>query len=205
MSTASVSCPPSGVFPDTPSPNFMEKSLVIPPFPLIPLVLFLFPSFFLSLFLLVLLFPLNISLLVLFFGVEFFEQEIPRRKKRVTKDMSPDQKRNVYLDRNKEAASKCRQKKKVWFTDTQSRMDIIQKLTDDLRKQSEILKKEQNSLLEYLVAHKNCGSDRIAKFLEDRERWEREIMSLQVAAPPQFSNHLEDEDESGSEESGGEE
>ena len=121
-----------------------------------------------------------------------------KRKKRVSKDMTPDEKRSVYLDRNKAAALKCRQRKKRWLEDTQYKADTLQKLTNDLRVQHARLKEEQRNLVNYLTMHRNCGSDKISQVLDGMAQWEQELLTLQGPEPPQFPMHPEGEDDSGS-------
>ena len=138
------------------------------------------------------------------YGVEETKAEggVQKRKKRVSKDMTPDEKRSVYLDRNKAAALKCRQRKKRWLEDTQYKADTLQKLTNELKVQLSRLKEEQRNLVNYLTLHRNCGSEKIGQVLDGMVQWERELLTLQGPEPPQFPMHLEGEFDSA--ESGGE-
>lgn len=123
-------------------------------------------------------------------------------KRRVFRDLTPDEKRNVYLDRNKAAASKCRQRKKQWINDTQAKADTLRRLTTDLQAQLLRLKAEQHMLVEYLTMHRNCSPDNIGVFLDNRHQWEQELLAIQGPEIPQFPTRPEGESESDQGESG---
>jgi hypothetical protein len=64
-------------------------------------------------------------------------------------------KKNV-LERNRQAALKCRQRKKQWIADLQSRVEFLSTDNDQLQHQAEHLREEIINLKTLLLAHKHC-------------------------------------------------
>lgn len=54
------------------------------------------------------------------------------------------------------AALKCRQRKKAWLTELQSKVDLLQSDNETLQATVQALKDEIHSLRSVLVAHKDC-------------------------------------------------
>ncbi|PHH56028.1 Transcription factor atf1 [Ceratocystis fimbriata CBS 114723] len=72
------------------------------------------------------------------------------------KKMTDDEKRKNFLERNRIAALKCRQRKKQWLTELQSRVDSLTNENDDLNLQIGRLRTEMVNLKTLLLAHKDC-------------------------------------------------
>ena len=87
-------------------------------------------------------------------------------------DMSPvdpdnpdDVKRSKFLERNRVAASKCRQKKKEWTASLESRVRDLQNCRTQLSVVVDSLKEEVLFLKGELLQHTNCGCTRIREYL----------------------------------------
>ncbi|EXK23827.1 hypothetical protein FOMG_19415 [Fusarium oxysporum f. sp. melonis 26406] len=70
--------------------------------------------------------------------------------------MADEEKRKNFLERNRIAALKCRQRKKRWLTNLQTKIDIFNTENDALTVQVTRLREEAASLKTLLFAHKNC-------------------------------------------------
>lgn len=100
----------------------------------------------------------------------------PSRKKQKTskkvaiededEDLEDDSKRNKYLERNRVAASKCRQKKKVWVSDLETTKSELERRHNALQKDYTSLVNEVTDLKNQLMAHANCGDVRIDGWIE---------------------------------------
>ncbi|KAJ1924214.1 Transcription factor [Tieghemiomyces parasiticus] len=71
-------------------------------------------------------------------------------------DMDSDEKRRNFLERNRIAALKCRQRKKQWLNNLQSTLDLYSAENDKTEKQVQVLREEILNLKALLVAHKEC-------------------------------------------------
>ncbi|KAF9874856.1 bZIP transcription factor [Colletotrichum karsti] len=97
----------------------------------------------------------------------------PRKKGKKGKAPMQDEddaKRNKFLERNRVAASKCRQKKKVWMSD-------LQETKQGLETQHAQLQMEYNGLVDQvtrmkneLMSHANCNDPNINLWLENEAR-----------------------------------
>jgi len=81
------------------------------------------------------------------------EEENGRKKNRPAEN---DEKRKNFLERNRIAALKCRQRKKQWLNGLQNRVEFL--TGDNLRLQTQLesLKEEIVNLKTLLLAHKEC-------------------------------------------------
>ncbi|KAL1920297.1 uncharacterized protein VTP21DRAFT_1443 [Calcarisporiella thermophila] len=79
-----------------------------------------------------------------------------RKKIRSSKDIEDEEKRKDFLERNRQAALKCRQRKKQWLASLQSNYDMLSSQNDQLRKQTAMLQEEVMRLQTVLMAHRNC-------------------------------------------------
>ncbi|KAG2192830.1 hypothetical protein INT46_010998 [Mucor plumbeus] len=66
-------------------------------------------------------------------------------------------KRNKALERNRQAALRCRQRKKEWLNQLQSNVDLLTKENRALEEQSLTLREEILNLKTVLLAHKDCS------------------------------------------------
>ncbi|KAJ3056606.1 hypothetical protein HK097_005769 [Rhizophlyctis rosea] len=71
-------------------------------------------------------------------------------------DEDPDEKRKSFLERNRQAALKCRQKKKQWLQSLQQKVEFLSTDNENLQNQATQLREEILNLKTLLLAHKDC-------------------------------------------------
>lgn len=72
---------------------------------------------------------------------------------------SPKKQRKKLLEKNREAAYRCRQKKKKWVNDLEARSDSMEYKNKELQEQVARLREESIYLRNLLLAHGNCDCD----------------------------------------------
>ncbi|KAI4122329.1 MAG: hypothetical protein LQ347_006538 [Umbilicaria vellea] len=72
------------------------------------------------------------------------------------KKMTDEEKRKNFLERNRVAALKCRQRKKQWLANLQAKVEIFSSENDALSAQVTQLREEIVNLKTILLAHKDC-------------------------------------------------
>jgi len=72
------------------------------------------------------------------------------------KKMTDEEKRKNFLERNRVAALKCRQRKKQWLANLQQKVEIFSTENDALSQQIGQLREEVVNLKTLLLAHKDC-------------------------------------------------
>ncbi|XP_051998301.1 cyclic AMP-dependent transcription factor ATF-2 isoform X2 [Xyrauchen texanus] len=77
------------------------------------------------------------------------------RRRRMTSD-DPDEKRRKFLERNRAAASRCRQKRKVWVQGLEKKAEDLSTMNGQLQNEVTILRSEVAQLKQLLLAHKDC-------------------------------------------------
>ncbi|KAF9577820.1 hypothetical protein BGW38_006726 [Lunasporangiospora selenospora] len=79
-------------------------------------------------------------------------------KKRGAEDrpMDEDEKRKNFLERNRQAALKCRQRKKQWLANLQTKVEYLSNDNEQLQAQTAALRDEIIHLKALLLAHKDC-------------------------------------------------
>lgn len=70
--------------------------------------------------------------------------------------MTDEEKRKNFLERNRVAALKCRQRKKQWLANLQSKVEMFSTENDALTAQISQLREEVVNLKTLLLAHKDC-------------------------------------------------
>ncbi|KAI9270901.1 hypothetical protein EDC94DRAFT_512212 [Helicostylum pulchrum] len=73
-----------------------------------------------------------------------------------SKEPEDDEKRKNFLERNRIAALKCRQRKKQWLNNLQAKVEFLSSDNERLQVQSDSLKEEIVNLKTLLLAHKEC-------------------------------------------------
>ncbi|KAK2754023.1 hypothetical protein FQN54_007192 [Arachnomyces sp. PD_36] len=73
------------------------------------------------------------------------------------KKMTEEEKRKNFLERNRIAALKCRQRKKQWQANLQNKVEIYSSENDALQATIAQLREEVVNLKTLLMAHKNCN------------------------------------------------
>lgn len=94
----------------------------------------------------------------------------PRKSKKQTSSESSnpdDARRSKFLERNRVAASKCRQKKKEWTQNLEDRARDLQKDKNNLRVLVESLSEELYYLKTQCMEHRDCECDGIRRYLND--------------------------------------
>ncbi|XDV35604.1 hypothetical protein PO909_005517 [Leuciscus waleckii] len=71
-------------------------------------------------------------------------------------DIEPDERRRRFLERNRAAASRCRQKRKVWVSALEKRAEELATSNVTLTGEVSLLRTEVIRLKELLLAHKDC-------------------------------------------------
>ncbi|PHH68932.1 hypothetical protein CDD80_7124 [Ophiocordyceps camponoti-rufipedis] len=71
--------------------------------------------------------------------------------------MTDEEKRKNFLERNRVAALKCRQRKKQWLANLQNKVELFSTENDALSNQITQLKEEVVNLKALLLAHKDCS------------------------------------------------
>lgn len=104
----------------------------------------------------------------------------PKRRRKSTVDAKPtvpeedlsamdqpedEEKRNRFLERNRVAASKCRQKKKEWTNNLEARARKLQNENGQLTLMVGSLKDEVLFLKSEMLKHSDCDCDRIRQYL----------------------------------------
>lgn len=80
----------------------------------------------------------------------------------------PEQlRRSKFLERNRVAASKCRQKKKQWIDKTEAQARDLHSQNNSLHLLVDSLKNEVSFLKEQMVRHMGCKGSSIKTFIED--------------------------------------
>lgn len=78
------------------------------------------------------------------------------RKKSRPKTAEDEEKRRNFLERNRIAALKCRQRKKQWLNNLQNKVEALTTENEQLQMQVETMREEIMNLKTLLLAHKDC-------------------------------------------------
>ncbi|MGH0120391.1 UNVERIFIED_CONTAM: hypothetical protein FKN15_039194 [Acipenser sinensis] len=77
-----------------------------------------------------------------------------RRRRGMSDD--PDEKRRKFLERNRAAATRCRQKRKVWVQSLEKKAEDMSSVNGQLQNEVTQLRNEVAQLKQLLLAHKDC-------------------------------------------------
>ncbi|KAJ8400880.1 hypothetical protein AAFF_G00392340 [Aldrovandia affinis] len=77
------------------------------------------------------------------------------RRRRAAED-DPDERRQRFLERNRAAASRCRQKRKVWVGALEKKAEELTSMNVNLSNEVTVLRNEVTHLKQLLLAHKDC-------------------------------------------------
>ncbi|SAL96650.1 hypothetical protein [Absidia glauca] len=86
------------------------------------------------------------------------KQTAKKRKLQAKKYMNDEAKRKNFLERNRQAALKCRQRKKQWLNDLQSKVDYLTNDNEQLQLQCSLMRDELIQLRRMLWTHKEVHS-----------------------------------------------
>lgn len=81
---------------------------------------------------------------------------VAKKNKSSTTEQDEDEKRRNFLERNRQAALKCRQRKKAWLSDLQVKVEDLALENDQLAAQANAFREEIINLRTLLLAHKDC-------------------------------------------------
>ncbi|XP_006030630.1 cyclic AMP-dependent transcription factor ATF-7 isoform X2 [Alligator sinensis] len=77
-------------------------------------------------------------------------------RRRRTMDEDPDERRQRFLERNRAAASRCRQKRKLWVSSLEKKAEELTTQNIQLSNEVTLLRNEVAQLKQLLLAHKDC-------------------------------------------------
>lgn len=84
------------------------------------------------------------------------------RRRRTAED-DPDERRQRFLERNRAAASRCRQKRKVWVNSLEKKAEELNSMNVSLSNEVSLLRNEVAHLKQLLLAHKDCPVTNLQK------------------------------------------
>uniref|UniRef100_A0A8C2XR10 Cyclic AMP-dependent transcription factor ATF-7 n=1 Tax=Cyclopterus lumpus TaxID=8103 RepID=A0A8C2XR10_CYCLU len=77
-------------------------------------------------------------------------------RRRRASEMDPDERRERFLERNRAAASRCRQKRKLWVNSLEKKADDLINMNVSLTSEVGQLRNEVAQLKQLLLTHKDC-------------------------------------------------
>ncbi|XP_024125155.1 cyclic AMP-dependent transcription factor ATF-7b isoform X2 [Oryzias melastigma] len=77
-------------------------------------------------------------------------------RRRRAAEMDPDERRQRFLERNRAAASRCRQKRKLWVNSLEKKAEDLASMNVSLTSEVTLLRNEVAQLKQLLLAHKDC-------------------------------------------------
>eukprot|EP00794_Sanderia_malayensis_P003220 gene3220-3697_t len=110
-----------------------------------------------------------------------------KRSRRSQDEMDPDERRKRFLERNRAAASRCRQKRKVWVQQLEKKADDLSATNTVLQGEISHLRTEVAQLKGLLLAHKDCPVT-----MQQKAVIEHSVISIQ---PLSEQHHIETDEE----------
>ena len=101
----------------------------------------------------------------------------------------PDVRRSKFLERNRVAASKCRQKKKEWTQNLETRARELQKNNNNLRIMIQSLHEELFTLKEQCAEHSDCGCEAIQQIMKDSTHDKDDFVKQEHVSPVGSAPH----------------
>ncbi|ORX89666.1 hypothetical protein K493DRAFT_318533 [Basidiobolus meristosporus CBS 931.73] len=92
-----------------------------------------------------------------------------------------EEKRRRFLERNRVAASKCRQKKKMWVKELEQKSEEITTRNKELQLMVSQLKEELLQLKSQLLGHRNCNCNVIQQYVQTSGHFSQ--LPLDVSGP----------------------
>ncbi|OZJ05142.1 hypothetical protein BZG36_01390 [Bifiguratus adelaidae] len=92
-------------------------------------------------------------------------------------DDDEETKRRKFLERNRQAASKCRQKKKAWTQQLESRSEEMAHQNKNLHNLVSNLKEQLMQLKNHLLAHRDCGCDLVRQYVGTSGQFQASMMN----------------------------
>ncbi|XP_031177104.1 cyclic AMP-dependent transcription factor ATF-7b isoform X2 [Sander lucioperca] len=114
-------------------------------------------------------------------------------RRRRASEMDPDERRERFLERNRAAASRCRQKRKLWVNSLEKKADDLANMNVSLTNEVSLLRNEVAQLKQLLLAHKDCPvtvMQKKAAFLAaGGEETSRDTSSEPIGSPAAVIQH----------------
>lgn len=79
-----------------------------------------------------------------------------KRPRRTQDELDPDERRKRFLERNRAAATRCREKRKIWVQQLEKKADDLSNTNAHLQSEITLLRTEVAQLKSLLLAHKDC-------------------------------------------------
>ncbi|KAK4669251.1 Transcription factor [Podospora pseudopauciseta] len=95
--------------------------------------------------------------------------------------MTDEEKRKNFLERNRVAALKCRQRKKQWLANLQSKVEEFSQENENLTHQISVLREEVVNLKTLLLAHKDCP---VTQSQHQQQQQQQGIHAGYIPPPP---------------------
>lgn len=95
-------------------------------------------------------------------GGDMYEAESSKPTGKPKKAETEEEKRKNFLERNRQAALKCRQRKKAWLTQLQAKVEYLTAENDRLTSTLTGMRDEVTRLSAIVVAHRDCGLGGVA-------------------------------------------
>uniref|UniRef100_A0A3B3ZPC7 BZIP domain-containing protein n=1 Tax=Periophthalmus magnuspinnatus TaxID=409849 RepID=A0A3B3ZPC7_9GOBI len=77
-------------------------------------------------------------------------------RRRRTSEQDPDERRQKFLERNRAAATRCRQKRKLWVSSLEKKAEELTHTNLQLQNEVTSLRSEVGQLKQILLTHKDC-------------------------------------------------
>lgn len=77
-------------------------------------------------------------------------------RRRRTAEQDPDERRQKFLERNRAAATRCRQKRKLWVSSLEKKAEELTHTNLQLQNEVTSLRSEVGQLKQILLTHKDC-------------------------------------------------
>ncbi|XP_026205262.1 cyclic AMP-dependent transcription factor ATF-7b isoform X2 [Anabas testudineus] len=114
-------------------------------------------------------------------------------RRRRASEMDPDERRQRFLERNRAAASRCRQKRKLWVNSLEKKAEDLANMNVSLTNEVTLLRNEVAQLKQLLLAHKDCPvtvMQKKAAFLAaGGEETSRETSAEPISSPAAVIQH----------------
>ncbi|XP_008408339.1 cyclic AMP-dependent transcription factor ATF-7b isoform X1 [Poecilia reticulata] len=115
-------------------------------------------------------------------------------RRRRASEMDPDERRQRFLERNRAAASRCRQKRKLWVNSLEKKAEDLANMNISLTNEVTLLRNEVAQLKQLLLAHKDCPvtvMQKKAAFLAaGGEEASREASTEHIGSPAAVIQHV---------------
>ncbi|KAM4741269.1 cyclic AMP-dependent transcription factor ATF-7b isoform 2-T2 [Anableps anableps] len=115
-------------------------------------------------------------------------------RRRRASEMDPDERRQRFLERNRAAASRCRQKRKLWVNSLEKKAEDLANMNISLTNEVTLLRNEVAQLKQLLLAHKDCPvtvMQKKAAFLAaGGEEAPREAPTEHIGSPAAVIQHV---------------